>query len=224
MISNPEFDAYQRFVLSAKIYWTGPMFRALKSRYEQKLCVTPKQQPAGYERVAELLRDEPDAQIFGWMERHLQRLKYSGRLGLVPAHAAERERIETGLNVPLPPGLLELDPNFVQPKYYSSVDIHQHRGGVWSDKIAGKVYERGARSTTPMLSKDKDLHHRFTDIVVAKKQPKRLGPVENHRELISAEPRYIMAAKLVSVLQLRMATRLNSFNLPKKFSMRCRHL
>jgi len=33
-----------------------------------------------------------------------------------------------------------------------------------------------------------------------------------------------MAAKLVSVLSLRMATRLNSFSLQKKFSIRWRHL
>jgi ubiquinone/menaquinone biosynthesis C-methylase UbiE len=174
MISNPEFDAFQRFVLGAKLYWTGPMFRALKARYEQKLSVTPTQQPPGPERVAALLHDEPDAQIFGWMERHLQRFKYSGRLGLVPAHAVERERIEAHLNAALPPDMLELDPDFVQPKYYSSVDVHQHPGGVWSDEIAGAVYERGARSTTPLLSKDKDLHHRFADIVVGKKKPKRL--------------------------------------------------
>jgi len=51
-----------------------------------------------------------------------------------------------------------------------------------------------------------------------------LGPVEVHRELMSVALRWIMAAKLVSVLSLRMATRLNSFSLPKKFSIRWRHL
>ena len=51
-----------------------------------------------------------------------------------------------------------------------------------------------------------------------------LGPVEIHRELITAAQRWIMPAKLASVLSLRMAMRLNSFNLQKKFSMRCRHL
>lgn len=51
-----------------------------------------------------------------------------------------------------------------------------------------------------------------------------LVPVEIHRELMMAAPRWIIAAKLVSVLSLRMATRLNSLSLPKKFSMRCRHL
>lgn len=51
-----------------------------------------------------------------------------------------------------------------------------------------------------------------------------LGPVENQRELIIAAPRWTIAAKLVSVLSLRMATRLNSLSLQKKFSIKCRHL
>ncbi len=51
-----------------------------------------------------------------------------------------------------------------------------------------------------------------------------LGFVENHLELIMAEARLIMALKLWSVLQARMAIRLNSLSLQKKFSIRCRHL
>ena len=52
------------------------------------------------------------------------------------------------------------------PDYYRKVDIHQHPGGLWSDEIAGFVYERGARSTTPLMGKaHKDLHQRFTDFV-----------------------------------------------------------
>ncbi len=39
-----------------------------------------------------------------------------------------------------------------------------------------------------------------------------------------AASRWIIVSKLVSVLSLRMATRLNSFNLQKKFSIRCRYL
>jgi ubiquinone/menaquinone biosynthesis C-methylase UbiE len=174
MVGSPEFDAYQRFILSAKLYWTGPMFRALRETYRQKLSVTPKDMPPGPERVAALLEGEPDAQIFAWMERHLQRFKYSGRLGLVPVHEAARADIEAALNAPLPPGMLELDPDFAVPRYFQAVDIHQHPGGVWSDEIAGAVYERGARSTTPLLSKDLSLHERFTELVLARKRPKRL--------------------------------------------------
>lgn len=42
-----------------------------------------------------------------------------------------------------------------------------------------------------------------------------LVSVENYRELIKLAHNCIMASKLVSVLQLRIAIRLNSFNLQK---------
>ena len=47
-----------------------------------------------------------------------------------------------------------------------------------------------------------------------------LGTVEIHRELITAAARWIMASKLWSVLSARMAMRLNSLSLQKKFSIR----
>src|SRR6266404_317986 len=52
----------------------------------------------------------------------------------------------------------------------------------------------------------------------------RLGPVGIHREFITAAAKWIIEAKLWSVLSARIAMRLNSLSLAKKFSMRCRHL
>src|SRR5262249_51195671 len=61
------------------------------------------------------------------------------------------------------------------PSYYQAVDFHQHPGGVWSDEIAGYVYERGARTTTPTLgAKHADLHERFTALACAHDTPKRV--------------------------------------------------
>ena len=58
---------------------------------------------------------------------------------------------------------MELQEGMRYPEYYTAVDIHQHPGGVWSDPIAGFVYERGARSTTPLAgARHKDLHERLT--------------------------------------------------------------
>ena len=51
-----------------------------------------------------------------------------------------------------------------------------------------------------------------------------LGSVEIHREFMTAAARWMMAAKLWSVLSARMAMRLNSLSLQKKFSIRWRHL
>ena len=47
-----------------------------------------------------------------------------------------------------------------------------------------------------------------------------LGTVEIYREFITAAARWIFAAKLWSVLSARMAMRLNSLSLQKKFSIR----
>ena len=47
-----------------------------------------------------------------------------------------------------------------------------------------------------------------------------LRPVEIHRELMTAAARWMMALKLWSVLSARMAMRLNSLSLQKKFSIR----
>jgi len=53
-----------------------------------------------------------------------------------------------------------------------------------------------------------------------KRQLANLGPVEIHRELMTAAARWIIAWKLWSVLSARMAIRLNSLSLQKKFSIR----
>ncbi len=77
---------------------------------------------------------------------------------------------------------------------------------------------RSARSDAPAWAlSSKDPRPRETPVT----QPSAarcagcLGPVEDHRELIRAAARLMTAAKLVWVLSLRMAMRLNSFSLQK---------
>ena len=113
--------------------------------------------------VAAMMAGDTTAQFFGWYERHLQRMKYSGMYGLAVHYDQYRDLIAAELNREVPDRLLELDPDFELPEYYTSIDIHQHPGGVWSDEIAGYVYERGAQSTAPMLKKAATLWHRLHD-------------------------------------------------------------
>ena len=167
------FDAYQNFILGCKLYWTREIYGALREAYEARARKADPA-PASADDVAALLADDPLAQYFGWFERHLQRCKYSGRHGLQPAHAARRDEIEARLDRKLPDGLLSLDDDFEHPSYFTSVDIHQHPGGIWSDPIGGVVYERGARGTTPLLDRDKDLHDRFSSLARQHISPKRV--------------------------------------------------
>ncbi len=162
------FSAAQGFLLAAKMYWTTTLYRALRDEFLAKSSVDQKEQSV--EDVAAILEDSPLYQYFAWLERHLQRMKYAGRYGLVPYHDERRGELLAALT-----GDAELDRDLELPGYYTGVDIHQHPGGLWSDATAALVYERGARSTTPMLGEaHKDLHDRFTDVVAAAGPPRRI--------------------------------------------------
>ena len=165
-IDDRSFTAAQDFILAAKTYWTTRMFPELRAACDRESTIRTKPLETA-DDVSDLIADSVLYRYYGWLERHLQRFKYSGRYGLVPYHAQSRADLEAALDPrDLPAGLLELDPEFDLPKYYTSVDIHQHPGGVWSDEIAGCVYERGARTTTPLHGKaHKDLHGRLTQLV-----------------------------------------------------------
>lgn len=159
-----EFTAYQAFVLDCKLYWTRQIFPELRRRYESAAQDFGQgSAPQTGVDVAALMADDTTAQFFGWFERHMQRMKYSGLRGLAVHYAQYRDDIAEELAADVPERLLQLDPDFKQPEYYTSIDIHQHPGGVWSDEIAGYVYERGAQSTAPMLKKADSLWHRMTD-------------------------------------------------------------
>lgn len=194
-VDDRAYAAAQDFLLGTKTFWTTRMFPALRAEYETRSALQPAPAncPAGHSaantalqsqskpalqtaatdcaqaaphdavrEVAVALCDAPLYQTFAWFERHLQRMKYSGRFGLVNWHARDRERIAAALaDAPA-----VLDAAMEYPRYYTSVDIHQHPGGLWSDAIAGAVYERGARSTTPLAGQQHaDLHERFTQQV-----------------------------------------------------------
>jgi len=155
------FDAFQAFTLDCKLFWTRQMFPELRRRYTAQMAASGTQ-PQTSDDVAALIGPDTTTEFFGWFERHMQRMKYSGRHGLAVHYSQYRDQIHEELHAPLPERLLKLDPAFAQPEYYTSIDIHQHPGGVWSDEIAGYVYARGAASTAPMLNKTESLHHRLT--------------------------------------------------------------
>jgi SAM-dependent methyltransferase len=161
-IDGRGFAAAQAFTLGAKMYWTTRLHPALRAEYEAKAAAA-KRKPKTVDDVHALIGDSVLYRYHGWLERHLQRMKYSARYGLLPWHEQRRAELEGALDGgDLPAGMLTLDPALATPDYFAAVDIHHHEEGIYSDPIAGFVYERGARTTTPMLSAHKDLHHRLT--------------------------------------------------------------
>lgn len=162
-MDDRSFVAGQAFILGAKNYWTREIYPALEAEFRDRAAdaAAPVTHP---DQVAELIGDSTLYRYYGWLERHLQRFKYSGRYGLQPYHDERRDELRRRIPANLPPGLLELDPDFETPDSFTAVDIHQHPGGVWSDAIAGFVYERGARTTTPLAGQThRDLHQRLAD-------------------------------------------------------------
>jgi ubiquinone/menaquinone biosynthesis C-methylase UbiE len=163
-IEARSFSAAQAFITSVKKHWHTQVFPALRAEYEQKVAVRPaKPQTVG--DVGAVLDGSTLYQYFAWLERHMQRLKYAGRYGLVPWHQQQRQALEQSLKQ-APADRLELHPELEMPRYYTSCDIHQHPGGVWSDTVAGYVYQRAASTTTPLAGeRHADMHQRFTDII-----------------------------------------------------------
>jgi SAM-dependent methyltransferase len=163
-ISPRAFAAGQAFITAAKVFWHVELFPALRAEYDQRAATAPKR-PETVEDVGALMRPSTLYQYFGWFERHMQRFKYAGRYGLVPWHLQHQETLLAQLDA-AEAEALELNPNLELPRYYTSCDIHQHPGGVWSDEVAGYIYERAASTTTPLAGdKHGDLHYRFTEVI-----------------------------------------------------------
>jgi ubiquinone/menaquinone biosynthesis C-methylase UbiE len=165
-IDGRSFGAAQAFILEAKLFWTNRLYPALRAEYERRAAAGASR-PATPRGVAALIADTTLYRSFAWLERHLQRMKYSGRYGLHPYHEQSRVALAASLDpAALPPDLLELDPGAGAPDYDIALDIHQHPGGIHSDPIAGFVYERGARTTTPLAgARHRDLHDRLVAFV-----------------------------------------------------------
>lgn len=168
-MDDRSFVAAQDFLLAAKTFWTTTMYGALRDTHSIK---TKSASPSVAE-VAQNLEDTTLYEFYAWLERHLQRMKYVGRYGLLPYHEERRSELVDILDqAERGCGFLELDETLTLPAYYTGVDIHQHPGGVWSDALAGVIYERGARTTTPLLNAaGKDLHERFTDLALGDDVP-----------------------------------------------------
>ncbi len=165
-METQEFEAAQDFLLAAKNYWTTTMYRTIKATYaelESGLQKSPDR-PA---KAIKALQKNTTYRYFAWLERHLQKMKYTGRYGLIPFHSERRgellKSIKAKANDKYVP---ELQPDLPLPNYYKNIDTHQHPGGLWTDELAGIVYEYGARSTTPLLGDShNDLHARLADLV-----------------------------------------------------------
>lgn len=153
-----DFVNSQDFILSLKMEWTQSLYPQIREKFLALDKV--KRDKMNVDDVDELIGDETDYKFFAFCERHLQKLKYSGAYGLHSFHKERRNSLVNNFTGDEP----EKTEDFELPEYYQEVDVHQQPGGVWSDPVGGFIYERGARTTTPLLgSNHKDLHYRFAE-------------------------------------------------------------
>lgn len=154
---QPDADsaAHQRFVTAARAFWRGPLFRELYREAQ----AAPEAAPA-----------LATYQHFAWLERHLQRMKYSGPRGLAAIAHRQRETLLAQVTGALPPHLLRLDPALAPPAYWTDHDIHQQPGGL-AHELGAFVYREavgGGVVGTP------GLHDRFAARVVNDRRAARV--------------------------------------------------
>lgn len=152
--------AYQRFVSAARGFWSGDLYAALRRQTAERARAAH----ADGQAFEAFVTRHPTHRMFAWLERHLQRMRYSGPFGLVEGVGREREALLAALSRPLPAGLLRLDPDLSPPRYYREYDIHQHPGGLGGDALAGLVYRDAVGAG--VVGKPA-LHQRFAQRVLA---------------------------------------------------------
>lgn len=211
--ADRRFKAHQDFVLAAKVHWSTRLFPALKSAAHSRIEAARERgdpPPDSPQALAALLADEPLRPFYEWLERHLQQMKYAGRDGLVAHHGRNRAELLAWLAQADALPTLELDDTLHLPSYYTAFDVHQHPGGLAGDALAGVVYEHGARSTTPLLQRHEDLHHRLTRAVMARTTPRHLldlgcGFGKSTEPFAQADPHLPITAVDLSAPCLRLA-------------------
>lgn len=164
LFNSREANAFQEFIMEARTWWAVQLFPRLREEYEvrKQLAAREGRQVRTAEDVALLFANSTLYAYFCWLERHVQKSKYSSsRWGLVAQIAREpetaAERLQAG-------GSLELDSKLRVPDYYAAHDIHQHPGNLHGDANAGLVYEASALSIHPRTKRN-ELHERFVDLV-----------------------------------------------------------
>jgi SAM-dependent methyltransferase len=155
--------AFNRFLVDAKTWWMTDMFAALRAEYESRAAGKTVRTP---EEVAALLEDSALYPYFGWLERHIQKMKYAGRHGLLAGAEGGRAATEARL-AEADGGKLTLDPDLAVPGYYSEIDTHQHPGNLHGDALAGTVYQASAMSTQPGSTSGRSLHVRVAEAIAA---------------------------------------------------------
>ena len=128
MAAERSTSAFQGFLVDAKQYWMSEVWQALKQDYRER---SRGRNVASADGVAGVMRESPTYWFYSWLERHMQRAKYSGRYGLETTLDGARATPPAGARLKLA--------EVAVPEYYAVVDTHQHPGNLAGAPNAGLV-------------------------------------------------------------------------------------
>ena len=138
--THPQIDFAARtnesFAHSLKHFWRDGAYQKVVAEAK----ATGANDVAGLERS---MRSSRAYQLYGWLERRAQQVKYQSRWGMTPALAPQQEELSRILDdgAKQHPGRLHLDPAMAMPAYVADTDIHQIPGGIWNGDETAFVYE-----------------------------------------------------------------------------------
>lgn len=154
-------EVQQEFVLAVRRYWAGPLYQAVVTRAGEYGPLDPAGDATeGARRIERALSDDLAYQAFGWLEHHLQIVKYTGPRGLMRAGELQAPALTEALDraAAIHPERLDLAPEVAAPAYYTDTDFHLVPGGIHSRDQDGLVYEWAAGSTTMMSGEAVEVH------------------------------------------------------------------
>ncbi|MBM3504066.1 MAG: class I SAM-dependent methyltransferase [Alphaproteobacteria bacterium] len=155
------FHAFHTFLRQAKVYAESDLYPDLYRAYER--AVGGERRPSSVAGANAILDDLPEYQLYAWLFRNSQQLKYNNPdWGVVAAARRETERLAPKLEAIAAEGIrrgeLRLDPALRIPDYFSLVDFHQHPGGVWQHPLDGLAYDLARRTTIAAHSDPNDIY------------------------------------------------------------------
>ena len=158
MTTGPEIDfaarSHESYAHSLKYFWKEAPYR----RVVAQAASSGANDVAALERT---MRTSPAYQLYGWLERRAQQVKYQGRWGMARILAPQRRRLEQILDegAAREPHRLHLDSSLAAPDYLTEPDIHQIPGGIWNTDGSAFIYEWATSAVSfSMLDPDTPLN------------------------------------------------------------------
>lgn len=159
------------FALTLRRRWADTLYPRLRAEYDAAAASAPLHRP---EDLAARVHALPSYGGFAWLERGAQKMLWRAVMNaLSPAGEARRPAGDPP-DVVAGPATLELDPELRLPEWYTAWDIHVQPGGVWSSRLAARVYEVGAKLVMLGDNDDYKFHRLFVETAIPRREYRRI--------------------------------------------------